>query len=60
MLSPELQVMKGCRGLRNLIDKHARWRKPQPKQRYFKHFKDDLLLVSKSLELYACTRKQTN
>ena len=61
MLSPELQVIKGCRGLRgNLIDKHAGWRKPQPKQGYFKHSKDDLLLVPKSLGLYVCTRKQTN
>ena len=42
--------MKGCRGLRgDLIDKHAGWKKPQPKQGYCKYYKDDLLSVSKSL-----------
>ena len=40
---------EGCRGLimsGNLIDKHARWKKPQPKQRCIKYSKDDLLSVS--------------
>ena len=59
VLSPELQLMKGCRGLSgNLIDKHARWKKSQSKQRYIKYSEDDLLSVSKSRII--CFYKKTD
>ena len=42
----------GCRSLdSDLIDRHAGWRCSYSKRRYIKYSKDDLLKVSKSLNL---------